>query len=830
MYEFNLCKILSNMFIKLTNIIRFFALVTLMMTCSLATFAQACDADAGELNDIRYVVCDGEPFEVGSIGFNSNSDYSQVFILTAADRTVVAVSENGSFDALPSGEYRINPVNYANENAPTIPEIGDSFNDLLDQAGAACFDLTTDSVGVLFLNPIELVGEAFCDSTVEGSYFIRIFITGGFPEYADKGSYNLNFAPNSVQWDEESNYATGIIGPIPPTVEGFSIDVLNDGNLCSGGPYRVERGDLNVPCPKPPDPVMCIEANPGTMPSETVFAGCEQETVSAQTSGEELAEGHILVYVLHDSNGALGNVFATNTTGTFSLSDIDGGTTNTAYYISAIAGPDADEDGMPDENTEQLDCTRSNAGTPVVFLEPITVTHDAECDPQTQEYIVVVTVSGGLPAYDGSLYILDGAIRDEIGQLATLGPFSSGESYFFSIEDGVSCKVEFNGEKSCKKDPPSCPETSSPSFPSLETVYACAGSDITISANDLPTGDYTYVYILHLDRNNVLGSQVTSNTTGTFSTEDVAGFNLAFYVSLAIGLDEDGNGEIDNFGDKCTAIASGPAIVFLEPIVIDYTFECLPDRTYIVNVMASGGLPAFDGSNYQVGGSFNDITLGNITLGPFATGESFDIMLSDDAGCTASVVGPVVTCKPSPIECASFTGEVLTEGNMLKWTSATEVDNDFYTITRSTDGENFETIATVDGAGTSMEAINYSYIDKEATSGTSYYRITQTDFNGASAQVCEVVTLTRGEDAFGFINVGPIPVINIVTVVFNANVNTEAQINIYNITGEKVGTQNQTIQAGLNSLAVDMSDYTTGLYLISIDNGVEVITTKVMKN
>jgi len=61
-----------------------------------------------------------------------------------------------------------------------------------------------------------------------------------------------------------------------------------------------------------------------------------------------------------------------------------------------------------------------------------------------------------------------------------------------------------------------------------------------------------------------------------------------------------------------------------------------------------------------------------------------------------------------------------------------ETNNSFFTIDRSTDGIYFTTIATAVGHGTTSQANIYSIIDENPFSGTVYYRLSQTDYNGVT--------------------------------------------------------------------------------------------------
>ncbi|MGZ4054986.1 MAG: hypothetical protein ACXVPM_08805, partial [Bacteroidia bacterium] len=87
---------------------------------------------------------------------------------------------------------------------------------------------------------------------------------------------------------------------------------------------------------------------------------------------------------------------------------------------------------------------------------------------------------------------------------------------------------------------------------------------------------------------------------------------------------------------------------------------------------------------------------------------------------------------PLPIELLDEEAACSDKNVVIKWTTATEKNNDFFTIERSIDGINFTDIGTVPGAGNSTSILNYSYTDYNSFNGISYYRLKQTDYNGAN--------------------------------------------------------------------------------------------------
>lgn len=83
-----------------------------------------------------------------------------------------------------------------------------------------------------------------------------------------------------------------------------------------------------------------------------------------------------------------------------------------------------------------------------------------------------------------------------------------------------------------------------------------------------------------------------------------------------------------------------------------------------------------------------------------------------------------------PIELLDFTATEKGETVDIEWVTATEINNDFFTVERSVDGVHFEAIGHENGAGNSSRELWYGFTDEEPLSGTSYYRLKQTDFDG----------------------------------------------------------------------------------------------------
>lgn len=97
---------------------------------------------------------------------------------------------------------------------------------------------------------------------------------------------------------------------------------------------------------------------------------------------------------------------------------------------------------------------------------------------------------------------------------------------------------------------------------------------------------------------------------------------------------------------------------------------------------------------------------------------------------------------PLPIELTSFTGSDETRHNELNWSTASEINNDYFTLERSANGSEWQKVTEIDGAGTSVSVLNYLYSDYDFSPNMiNYYRLSQTDFDGTVKNSGEIVSI-----------------------------------------------------------------------------------------
>jgi hypothetical protein len=113
-----------------------------------------------------------------------------------------------------------------------------------------------------------------------------------------------------------------------------------------------------------------------------------------------------------------------------------------------------------------------------------------------------------------------------------------------------------------------------------------------------------------------------------------------------------------------------------------------------------------------------------------STGIAVNATQSTLSGFINAFVAKYTTNGVLPVTWLSVTAQPLYNHVMIQWSTSTETNNDFFTVEHSTDGSLFTELSQINGAGNSTVVQTYSYIHTEPASGTQYYRIRQTDFNG----------------------------------------------------------------------------------------------------
>ena len=176
---------------------------------------------------------------------------------------------------------------------------------------------------------------------------------------------------------------------------------------------------------------------------------------------------------------------------------------------------------------------------------------------------------------------------------------------------------------------------------------------------------------------------------------------------------------------------------------------------------------------------------------------------------------------PLPIELVEFSAIAINNTQVeLNWKTASEVNNDYFTIEKSKDGFSWEEVTTVDGAGNSSTIIRYTEYDNIPYLGISYYRLKQTDFDGHFSY-SNVESVDIKDFRNQVVRIYPNPFTNQITLVGDK---TElSEITIYNALGQNITDLVKPVMNTEAKLIFDFNNLSSGIYYIKTKSTVNKI-------
>ncbi|HKR07227.1 MAG TPA: hypothetical protein VJY62_21505 [Bacteroidia bacterium] len=182
-----------------------------------------------------------------------------------------------------------------------------------------------------------------------------------------------------------------------------------------------------------------------------------------------------------------------------------------------------------------------------------------------------------------------------------------------------------------------------------------------------------------------------------------------------------------------------------------------------------------------------------------------------------TVFGPFTlsqTANPLPLELLAFDAELNKRRQVdLKWTTASETNNSFFTVERSKDLHNIESICSVKGTGNSPVVNEYAETDRTPYSGISYYRLKQTDYNENFSYSDWRTINNSSEDVFDILRTYFHPSANECRVTFTVPENGEVKLNLFNAIGENIFSKKIAAGKGVNIFTFTKNkEFLPGMY------------------
>lgn len=172
---------------------------------------------------------------------------------------------------------------------------------------------------------------------------------------------------------------------------------------------------------------------------------------------------------------------------------------------------------------------------------------------------------------------------------------------------------------------------------------------------------------------------------------------------------------------------------------------------------------------------------------------------------------------PFPVGLLDFQANLQADATVLcQWSTANEVNSDRFIIERSANGEQYEELGVVPGAGNTSQTQSYNLPDFEPYRGLSYYRLKQIDVDGTFTYYPAVNVFVPEEVHRLTVKAFPNPATEYFTIEMNSAVAIPAKIHIHTLQGALLHSFPMQLERGDNQYKVDARDLSAGIYLISV--------------
>ena len=320
----------------------------------------------------------------------------------------------------------------------------------------------------------------------------------------------------------------------------------------------------------------------------------------------------------------------------------------------------------------------------------------------------------------------------------------------------------------------------------------------------------------------------------TFNTSNLP---IGTYQVRALNYDATtmGAGLPINVGDNVDAI-SATDVCYNSDFLMDvrcYEVVALPVATEDCALFPNGALIDVYPTDMSSAGDI----LYSLNGGPFQSDNRFVVMGEDIAdtyiittmntvtGCTYEFEAD---CMSLPLELTAFKGTCMEGNYVLNWTTSSERDISHFNIERSNNGTDYSPVGRIAAAGNSTTIQNYVFQDETAGLSRYYYRLHIVETTGIE-EYSPTVTVECKTGSFGILDIHPNPTRDLVMIAYETTGRQHITLKIGDVLGRTLHKEVLTPDLGLNTKTLDLSELSSAVYIILMDDGTRQIVKRIVR-
>jgi hypothetical protein len=232
-------------------------------------------------------------------------------------------------------------------------------------------------------------------------------------------------------------------------------------------------------------------------------------------------------------------------------------------------------------------------------------------------------------------------------------------------------------------------------------------------------------------------------------------------------------------------------------------------------------LAHWNGSEWEAVTTNHDVGTTSSIAGaiPFSSGSAASSS-GGSVSATASsfspfTLGSTSSNNPLPVDLVSFDGDCKKSEVELEFVVAAQINNDYFTIERSSNNEDWTIVGEIAGAGNTSTQMSYNWTDYNALGGVSYYQLTQTDFDGKSKTFAPISVSCNDTDIDNY-SIYPNPAKDelMIDIDLDNYQGDDVALQFIDINGRVVMQEKVVLERGFNHLDVQIGELPNGVYLL----------------
>ncbi|MEI7594110.1 MAG: fibronectin type III domain-containing protein [Bacteroidota bacterium] len=232
-----------------------------------------------------------------------------------------------------------------------------------------------------------------------------------------------------------------------------------------------------------------------------------------------------------------------------------------------------------------------------------------------------------------------------------------------------------------------------------------------------------------------------------------------------------------------------------------------------------------------------DITIGKWAA-PYPSNNWVSSMTStvDATANTVSITGQTSFSKftlvdsdtPLPIELLSFNASCTEYSSELIWQTASELNNNYFTVERSYDMQNWTFVGNINSKGNSSSIQSYQLSDNTVNLNAKsiFYRLSQTDFDGKFEVFPPIALNCFDVEEFEIISVAKEG--SNIAITYKGIIDENMSVEMYSMSGQKIYSKNTISKKGINKYYLNDLNLAPGMYVFMFETMDKLLTKKIV--